>query len=212
MKYRRATMEYEMGVGKGFRFSWLGSGWATLIVALLCLGGLDHLGWAGSSGSPVDLDGKAIDPLVTSRAKATVLFFLKPDCPISNRYAPEIGRLHARFGKDVTFWLVYPDVDLAPDEIRKHIHEFKYPGNPVRDPAHRLVEFCLAKVTPEAAVISSDGHLAYHGRIDNRHVAFGRSRPEATHRDLELAIESVLQGRPVPPGEPAVGCAIAPVE
>ncbi|HVG86104.1 MAG TPA: hypothetical protein VM820_16370, partial [Vicinamibacterales bacterium] len=44
----------------------------------------------------VDLDGRPVNPLrVPAEARAHVLVFTTTDCPISNRYAPEITRLAA---------------------------------------------------------------------------------------------------------------------
>jgi hypothetical protein len=40
-----------------------------------------------------DLQGKKVQPLHIGDAKAGVLFFLTPDCPISNSYAPETWQL-----------------------------------------------------------------------------------------------------------------------
>src|SRR5262245_45989072 len=72
-----------------------------------------------------DLDGKGVNPLAESGAKAVVFIFTRADCPISNRYAPETRRLRDKFApENVKFWLVYPDGDTPPDAIRKHIKEY----------------------------------------------------------------------------------------
>ena len=58
----------------------------------------------------LDLEGRAVDPLDAPGATAVVLIFTRTDCPISNRYAPEVRRLYERFhDRGVRFWLVYPD-------------------------------------------------------------------------------------------------------
>jgi len=44
-----------------------------------------------------DLEGKSVNPLADSSAKAVVFIFTRADCPISNRYAPEVRRLSASF-------------------------------------------------------------------------------------------------------------------
>jgi hypothetical protein len=74
-------------------------------------------------------------------------------------------------------------------------------------------------VTPESAVLVADKagaegfKIAYVGRIDDRYVAFGKERPQATRHDLEAAISAVLSGRAVePPGGPPVGCGIVSEE
>ncbi|HXG46916.1 MAG TPA: peroxiredoxin, partial [Methylomirabilota bacterium] len=112
----------------------------------------------------------------------------------------------------VAFWLVYADGTVSADAIRRHVREYDYPCAALRDPEHRLVEFCGAKVTPEAAVIAPDGRVVYRGRIDDRYVAFGKWRPAPTRRDLFEALSAALEGRSVVPGGPAVGCTISPAE
>jgi len=70
-----------------------------------------------------------------------------------------------------------------------------------------------ATVTPEAVVIGSDGKIAYRGRIDNKYVTWGTSRPEATERDLRSALDAIVQGRPAPVARTkAIGCFITPIE
>src|SRR5436190_3763064 len=60
----------------------------------------------------LDLDGRPVDPLAATNAAATVLIFVGCECPISNRYAPELRRLHDKFSpRGVRFWMVYPDAD-----------------------------------------------------------------------------------------------------
>ena len=161
--------------------------------------------------SVLDLAGRAVDPLAASGAPAVVLLFTRTDCPISNRYAPEVRRLYERFhGRGVRFWLVYPDPDIAVEDIERHLSEYAYPLPALRDPRHVLVRRAGATITPEAAVFGSAREPLYLGRIDDRYVDFGKARPEATRHDLEQAIEAVLDGRPVPePRTEAIGCFIS---
>ncbi len=157
-----------------------------------------------------DLDGRPVDPLAGAAA-ATVLLFVATDCPISNRYVPEIGRLRARFEPSgVVFWLVYPTGEESPAAIASHLHEFGLSLPALRDPRHALVRRAEVTVTPESAVFLRGGTLAYHGRIDDRIVDFGETRPEASRHELADAIDAVLAGRPATAaGGHAVGCAIA---
>jgi len=155
--------------------------------------------------------GDVVAPLVPGPDKrATVALFVRTDCPISNRYVPEIQRIHETYaGKGVAFWLVYPDPDAKDEAIRAHIEEFGYPMGALRDPEHRLVDHVGAKITPEAALFDAAGKLVYLGRIDDRYVDFGKARPEPTRRDLSLALDAVLDGRPVERDRArAIGCFI----
>jgi len=157
----------------------------------------------------VSLDGQPVAPLAQD-APAHVFLFVRNDCPISNRYAPEWQRIHARFSPSgVRFWLVYPDPEEPLETIRTHLAEFKHPGEPLRDPEHRFVRATGASVTPEAALFDGSGRLVYRGRIDDRYVDFGKTRAAPTRHDLIEAIQSTLDGKPVAQATTrAVGCFI----
>ncbi len=165
------------------------------------------------AGGPVDLTGAPKDPF-HSPAHARVFLFVRTDCPLTNRYAPELQRIAGEFaGQGVDLWLVYPDPSETSAGIEKHIAEYRFPGTPVRDPQHVLVARAHATVSPEAAVFDSGGHLEYLGRIDDRFVELGKSRPAPRTHDLEAAIAAVLHGQTVSPAKTrAVGCFLADVE
>jgi ribosomal protein L35AE/L33A len=160
-----------------------------------------------------NLAGTAVDPLVTPKGvKAIVFLFTSTDCPISNRYVPELRRLAQVFvPQGVMFRLVYPNPAEDAAAIRTHMAAFAYAGaiDALRDPRHALVKFSGATITPEAAVYAG-GRVQYRGRIDNRFVDFGVDRPAATEHDLHDAIGAILAGKPVAhPETQAVGCYIA---
>ncbi len=154
-----------------------------------------------------------MDPFAAS-APASVLLFVRTDCPVSKRYAPELGRIAKEFeNRGVKFWLVFPDRTETPDNIRQTIAEYRFPGTPLLDPGYSLVKRAHAVTAPEAAVFDKSGKLVYHGRIDDLYVDIGKSRQTAQVHDLEDAIRAVLSGRPVRQAEThAVGCSLADVE
>ena len=157
-----------------------------------------------------DLDGRQIEPLRAKDAKAIVFIFIRTDCPLSNRYAPEVRRLNDKFAKsDVRFWLVYPGQGESGEIIRNHIKEYEYRLSALRDPEHKLVKITGAQVTPEAAVFLPGGRMVYRGRIDDRYVALGKARPAPTTRDLEQVLEAILEGKQVTnKTTAAIGCFI----
>jgi thiol-disulfide isomerase/thioredoxin len=159
----------------------------------------------------LDLAGQTVNPFQAEDARALVFLFLATDCPISNRYAPEIKRLQARFAaRGVAFRLVYPNPDTTAEEVKAHLKDYGYSLGALRDPQHALVKFAGATVTPEAAVFAPDGRLLYRGRIDDRFPALGTERAAPTQRDLEQALMAVLKGQPVAQRlTRAVGCYIA---
>ncbi len=166
---------------------------------------------------PLDLAGRQVEPFQSTDAKAVVFLFVRTDCPISNRYAPEVRRLHQKFAaRGVAFRLVYPDPDTSIEMIRKHIKEFEYTLDVLRDPQHALVTMAGVRVTPEVAVFVTEGNgrrMVYRGRIDNRHVAFGKARPAPTTRDLEDVLEAIIKGeRVTATTTPAIGCFISDLQ
>lgn len=147
-------------------------------------------------------------------APAKVLLFVRTDCPITNRYAPELDRIAQEFAaRGVEFWLVYPDPSETDSAIAQHQLEYKLPGTAIRDPKHFLQKRAEATIAPQAAVFDRNGHLAYSGRIDDRYIAFGKSRPTPTTHDLENAIAATLDGKPVKETRThSVGCYLADVK
>jgi hypothetical protein len=155
-------------------------------------------------------------PFDDASARAVVLIFTRTDCPISNRYAPEVKRIYETYAsRGVRFFLIYPDRDETVAAIEKHRSEFGYPMPAVPDPSHQWVARAQAKVTPEAAVFVPSSQrtgwtLVYHGRIDDRYIDFGKSRRQANVHDLQNALEAALAGHRITPAETrAIGCFIA---
>jgi hypothetical protein len=170
---------------------------------------------ATSSLRVFDLNNRPVDPLqLSAGAKAVVFLFTTTDCPISNRYAPEIRRVAEKFApQGVLFRLIYPGRADTAAAIREHMIAFSYKGaaEAYRDPALALAKFVGATITPEAAVVVN-GQVVYHGRIDDRYVDLGLERPSATTHDLADALTAALGGRPVAhPFTQAVGCFIADI-
>ena len=139
----------------------------------------------------------------------TVYVFTTTDCPISNRYAPEIQRLATKFGGQINFVLVYPVQTDSPEKIREHVKKFSYSLETLRDVEQKLVKQTGVTVTPEVAVMKG-AQVVYRGRIDDRYVDFGKDRPQPTTRDLEAALDAVVAGKPIAVRETrAVGCILA---
>ena len=159
------------------------------------------------------LAGAPVDALqAPAGTKAIVFLFTSTDCPISNRYAPEVRRIAESFGsKGVVFRLVYPNPSEDANAIREHMTAYSYAGvaEAIRDPKLALVKFVGATVTPEAAIVAG-GRIVYRGRIDDRYVDLGRERPSPTRRDLFDALTAIVAGQPAPHATTqAVGCFIS---
>lgn len=166
---------------------------------------------AGDLGT--DLHGQPIRDLAGPGVRVVVLFFAASDCPISNRYVPEIKRLTEKYGpKGVRFWWIYPNAGDTAKVVADHNRDYSVTGDTILDPKQSLVDRSHATVTPEAAIFQVEGgelREIYHGRIDDRYLDIGQERPQPQHFDLEMAIFAALAGKAVPqPGGPPVGCSI----
>jgi hypothetical protein len=163
----------------------------------------------------VDLNGRPIDRLAPPASRAIVLFFAASDCPISNRYVPEIERLEREFTPaGVHFWLVYPNPEDTPEVVRHHQQQFDIHTDVLLDNQHRMTAMAHATITPEVAILVPAGTAlreVYRGRIDDRYISLGQERPSANRHDLEDALHALLANHPIPPpGGPPIGCSIVP--
>ena len=169
-----------------------------------------------SAADPViarDVDGRAVALTPQANGHVLVLVFVASDCPISNRYMPELVRLRSRFAADgMALWFVYPNLTETAGAIRAHQATYGANGDVLRDPDQKLARMTGAKVTPEAAVLVRNGsemRVVYTGRIDDRYLSIGKERPRATRHELAEAIGAAMTGRRVAgPGGPPVGCGI----
>ena len=138
-----------------------------------------------------DITGKLQQPLSTGSNKANVLFFITNDCPISNGYAPEIGSIVKEYSeKGMGFFVVQVDPDLTTSDARKHAKLFNLQCPVVIDRKHELVKATGVTITPEVAVMSHSGTLAYRGRIDDQYPGLGKKRIAPAARDLRDALNS----------------------
>lgn len=193
------------------------TGWrrSCVLLAAALLTGSVSAGLGAVSVAPANvvvpgLDGAPVEPLaLADDIEATVLLFVMSDCPISNRYAPEVRRIHEAFGERTAFWLVYVDTHRPVAELAAHRESFSYPFAAVRDVEGALATAAGATVTPEAAVWDAAGRLVYRGRIDDRFVSFGVTRAAPTTHDLRGVLDRVAAGESVRFTETrAIGCYI----
>lgn len=171
-----------------------------------------HLGSVNTALAMKTIHGQSARPFECAgeTTRAAVVIFITTDCPVANRYAPEIEKLRAEFaGRGVRLTLAHVDPDLPDQKAREHAEQFAIRAAVVVDREHRLVRASGATVTPEAVVVDPAGRLRYRGRIDDWFTDFGKSRRKASRHDLRDAVEAVLAGRAVAsPETKAVGCLI----
>src|ERR1700691_394104 len=112
---------------------------------------------AGLTGA-TDLNGHPVTDLAPAGARAVVLFFAASDCPISNRYIPDLQRLTKQFEPlGVRVWFVYPNPSDDAKTVRAHDAEFAIDANTALDTSQSLVQMAHVTVTPEVAVFVPQG-------------------------------------------------------
>ena len=178
----------------------------TLIVVVIAL--------AQSAGgfALTDADGRMHTAAEWKESRAVVLLFIGAECPISNRYAPEIERLAADFGaRRVAVYAVHSDPDLSAAAERRHAQEYGLKMPALLDPAQVLAGRLGVTLTPTAVVLEPSGAARYRGRIDDRYLDFGKDRLADVKPDLRRALEAVLDGKPVTePVTKSIGCILPP--
>ena len=131
--------------------------------------------------------------------KMIVFVFLGPECPISQRYVPELNRIAAqRDTNSVEFYGVVSGHSTPRAEVNSFIHEYRIAFPVLVDDRLELANWLRPTHVPEAYVLKADGDLMYHGRIDDGYEAVGRQRTVVQHRELRDAMAAVLSGRTPP--------------
>ena len=147
------------------------------------------------------LDGRAFSMVeATKTHNGVVVLFMSTICPYSNYYDDLIRDMASEFGKrGVLFVGVNSGTVETVEEVSTHAREHGHTFEIIKDPNARIAELLDARRTPEVFLFDQTGTLRYHGRIASK-----LSSP-----DLKLAIEAMLDGKPVRPAETkAFGCAI----
>ena len=117
---------------------------------------------AGQAGPPQAPSPRSTRPALLTPAPGAVhvIVFVGVECPISNRYAPEIGRIARDYAaKGVRVFLAFADPELDNPRVQKHTTEF-YPdvsSPPYLDRDRSLARAVGAKATPTAAIYTDSG-------------------------------------------------------
>jgi peroxiredoxin len=129
--------------------------------------------------------------------RATVMFCLSLDCPISHEFLPTINAIAQTYGdKGVRFLGINPNGGQSLEQMADYARERKLPFPFLKDAGGKISRQLLYSVTPEARVFDAAGRLVYSGRIDDRYRRGGASDKNVS-KDLEQALDEVLAGKPV---------------
>ena len=143
-----------------------------------------------------DTHGTMHTPAEWRQAKAVVLLFLGTECPVSNGYAPDMEALAERYApRGVAVYGVHSVPGVTADQAAAHAKDYGLTFTILLDPEQRLARMAGARVTPDAIVATSEGRVAYRGRIDDRYSLDGKRRDEPRTHELDDAIRAVAAGK-----------------
>jgi peroxiredoxin len=141
--------------------------------------------------------------------KAIVVVFLGTECPINNAYVPRLIELHETYAaKGVQFLAVNSNCQDSAERVADHAKQFAIPFPVLKDKQNQVADLFGAQRTPEAFILDIEAKIRYRGRIDDQiGIAYKRSQP--SRRDLAIALDELLAGKPVTQAEtPVAGCLI----
>ncbi|WP_233216419.1 redoxin domain-containing protein [Blastopirellula marina] len=145
-----------------------------------------------------------------SRKEVRVFVFMTGECPVSKSYFPVLNDLYAKWGKNkeaVQLLGIWADVTQSPQQVAKYAQEYEIAFPILLDRDASLGKALQPTNIPEVFVLNHEGLVAYHGRIDDRYLQLGRSKPEPTENTLELAVASVISASIVAiPYQQPIGC------
>jgi peroxiredoxin len=156
----------------------------------------------------IDLDGQTHSLGEARSTKAVVFVFLGPECPISQRYVPELNRIALAQGTNtVEFFGVVAGQSMTRTQAVAFARDYAIKFPVLFDDELSLARWLRPTHMPEAFLLKPDGDVLYHGRIDDWYQSPGKPRVSAQHHELRDALAAVRAGKtPAKTFAPPVGC------
>lgn len=135
------------------------------------------------------------------------LVFVTTDCPVAQRFTPELKRIMKDFRSVTSFKFVYEDTGISVDKVKAHHTEFKIDCPLEVDNKQWLAKQYHVTGVP-TVVVRSGSSMAYKGRIDDSYGSDFKWHP-AKQKDLRNALTALKNGVPVKVKRTKViGCAL----
>lgn len=153
---------------------------------------------------------KLLKTLQTANHNLTLVYFLEPSCPVSQKYQTVISGIKKEYQTvDLNFTFVFPASFSTKKEIITFANEIDPFAKIIFDPDKLISRKIGAKITPEAFLINFKGEIEYQGAIDDWYYQLGRNRIEPSQHYLRNAIKNYLLKYPIiPKFTEAIGCDI----
>ncbi|MDX1331849.1 MAG: thioredoxin family protein [Robiginitalea sp.] len=144
--------------------------------------------------------------------KGTLIMFICNHCPFVKHVNPELVRLAGDYQDRGIGFIAISSNDVEnypedhPDKMKETAAREGYPFPYLYDASQEVAREYQAACTPDFYLFDSGLELVYRGQLDS-------SRPgnevPVTGEDLRHALDSLLEGRPVPSEQkPSLGCNI----
>jgi peroxiredoxin len=145
----------------------------------------------------VSVQGETVQLKPSEDAGLTVVVFLGNDCPMAKLYAPRLSEFARRYAdRRLRVIGINSNRQDSPASMLKTVAELEIDFPLLKDTGRRLADEFQATRTPEVFLLDRQLVVRYHGRVDDQYQP-GIARAEPKRRDLELAIEELLAGKPV---------------
>jgi thiol-disulfide isomerase/thioredoxin len=153
-------------------------------------------------------DSKSWAEIISNEHK--ILYFLSPECPLSQNYSRTIIDLSQKFNNDsINFIMIFPGKEYSTKEIKAFLIKYKLDFPSYLDSDFSLTKTLNAEITPEAFLLDNSNSVLYSGAIDNWAISLGQKRSVISANYLSDALESALKGEEISIKETkAVGCFI----
>lgn len=156
------------------------------------------------------IDGKVFNFSEFTKNKASILVFMAPDCPISQKYTLTLREISEKYkDKNIPIYLIFPGTYYTKKTIKEFLKKYLITFTVVLDEKFEVAKLLQASITPEAFLFDNKAQVLYSGRIDNWFESLGKNRFVITERDLLSAMDSYLAGEPIKVKKTkSVGCII----
>jgi peroxiredoxin len=174
--------------------------------------------WTAADRGPVDdfelRDYRGAEHKLTwwSDKKLIVVVFLGVDCPLAKLYGPRLAELSRSFeGKGVQFVGISSNQNESISDIGRFAKACQIPFPILKDVGNVVADRFGALRTTEVFLLDNRRVIRYQGRIDDQYTVTTH-RAKIGRRDLAVAIEELLEGKPVSVARTEVtGCFISRV-
>jgi peroxiredoxin len=148
-----------------------------------------------------------------AKAKIVVAAFMGTECPVAKLYGPRLTELAKEYEpKGVAFIGINSNLQDSASAIGQYAKASGIAFPILKDVGNVIADRLGAIRTPEVFVLDEKRVVRYWGRIDDQY-GVGYSRPRPGHRDLAVALDELLAGKPVTtPTTTAPGCFIGRVQ